>query len=46
MGKVIAALAIVLVTLPGLGLMRPAAAETQDSAQKIATCTLQVAGMG
>lgn len=45
MRHTIAVLAMVLVTLPGLGLMRPAAAETQDSAQKTATCTLQVTGM-
>lgn len=45
MRQMIAALAMVLVTLPGLGLMRPAAAATQDRAQKTATCTLQVTGM-
>jgi hypothetical protein len=45
MRQMIAALGILLVMLPGTGLMRPAVAETQNSAQKTATCTLQVEGM-
>jgi hypothetical protein len=41
----ILALGILLMMLPGVGLTRPAVAETQGRAQKTATCTLQVEGM-
>jgi len=45
MRQLIAAIGVVLMMLPGVGLMGPAVAETQDSAQKTAICTLQVTGM-
>jgi len=45
MRQMIVALGLLLMMLPGVGLTRPAVAETQDSAQKTATCTLQVTGM-
>ena len=46
MRQMIAAIGVVLMMLPGVGLTRPVVAGTQNSApQKTATCTLQVTGM-
>jgi hypothetical protein len=45
MRQMIVTVGIFLMVLPAVEWMRPAAAEMQNSAQKTATCTLQVTGM-